>query len=91
MTMFTLEINLNTNTSTFTLSLLESLLPPHKSLLDMDGMQNSHQKPFILFCLAMDPVSALSPVYPFLSYFHFCFSEDGSYLRQLCSISSLST
>ena len=85
--MFTLEINLNTNTSTFTLSPLPSIsLLPHESLLDTVGMQNIQQKNF---CFSMGQVSALSLVYPFSSYFHFCFSKDKRCLRLLCLISSL--
>lgn len=73
MTIFTLEINLTTNTSVFTLSLLASLLPPHKSLLDMVGMQNIYQKPFVLVCFqqARPVLSVLLIHFPLISIFTF--------------------
>lgn len=66
-------MNLNTNTSIFTLSLLASFLPPHKSLLDMVGMQNIHQKPFLLVCFqqARPVLSVLLIHFPLISIFAF--------------------
>ena len=86
MTMFTLEINLNTNTSTFTLSLSPRVSPStSKSLLDVAGMQTTHQNPFLFFSFNR-PAQC-----PFIYSPLVCFSEDRRYLRALCPISFLSS